>query len=301
MNDRRPGGDDPAPETFMSGSSDERLTTPNSDETPLPTILARGRASCPRAVVVMSHGLFSEKDEDGRYARLSSLLNDIGLAMVRYDFRVHGEHEMPLRGVFVMGMVLDLQAASRWVHQNFPGSECWWLSSSFAGAVSLLTLQMRHAIAPARMALLNPVLDFKTTFLEPRSPMAAEVFSTGNWSRALRIGRLEVGPMIALGPEFRVDLMLLHPILALWSPVPPTRIVHGTADLTVPHDVTKTWPHCPQPSTSGRWAMPVPPSLNRRTRPPRSLSRSIGARSTGPPARTVAGDTRSIDPERGRS
>ena len=223
----------------MSDLGPERFTIPNCDGTSLPAIFGPAQTSQPRAVAVMSHGCFSDKDEHGRFVRLSSILNGIGLATVRYDFRGHGAHEMPLRRTSVSGMVLDLQAVSRWVDHAFPGTDCYWVASSFGGAVSLLCLQMRYAITPARMALFNPVLDFKTTFLEPWSPAAAEVFSPARWDLAWRTGQLEVGPGITLGPEFLSDLMLLHPELALGDLTVPTRIVHGTADITVSHDLTR--------------------------------------------------------------
>ena len=230
----------------MTSFGDEHLTMPNCDGTSLPAILPRSRSPQPRATVVMSHGLFNEKDEHGRYARLSSLLNGIGLATVRCDFRGHGEQGAPLCDATVSGMVLDLQAASRRARRAYTGIDCWWVASIFGGAVSTLSLQMRHALGPARMALLNLALDFRATFSKPHSPVAAELFKPARWDLAWQTGRLEVdrraharsgifsGPLAALA-----DLSLLYPKLALECSLPPTRIVHGTADLMVPHDLTR--------------------------------------------------------------
>ena len=90
-------------------------------------------------------------------------------------------------------------------------------------------------------------------------------------------GRLDLGPGVALGQPFLLELMLLQPGLALPGLSLPIRVVHGTADRSVSHDDTRSLARLIPPSTSSRWTGPTTPSPNRSTRRQPTVSRRTGS------------------------
>ena len=104
----------------------------------------------------------------------------------------------------------------------------------------LLALQTRSRVAPERLVLLNPVVEYDSTFVHPQGEIMRDVFSAEKWSRLEALGYIEPIPGVRLSRAFACELMLLRPFAAFAdTALPPTLIVHGTADRRVPHDVTR--------------------------------------------------------------
>lgn len=204
----------------------------------LPATYSGSSSSTPAGVVILSHGIFSDRAEQGRFDRQVVMLNRIGFATLQYDFRGHGAHGTPMREVTVSGMVLDLQAAASWVRDSYPAVACHWVAASFGAAICLLYLQLMQNATPQRIVFLNPVLDFRSTIL-PRMAAFTEASATVDASEVgtdIYLSALAGG---LLRPTFLVELQLLDPAISLRSLSSPARIIHGTGDRIVPYDVTR--------------------------------------------------------------
>lgn len=188
--------------------------------------------------MLLAHGIFCDKTEFGRFDRLAAELARAGLASLRFDFRGHGEHALPPIRATIGGMLLDFVTALETLRSRFPvPASC--VAASFGGSIALLALQSPCAPALHRLMLLNPVVDYASTFLEPQGQILREAFSAEKWERLNALGFIEPIPGIRLGRVFASELALLRPYAAFERLNVPTRIVHGTADRRVSHDATR--------------------------------------------------------------
>ena len=107
------------------------------------------------SVVVLAHGIFSNKDERGRFIRQAKLHVKNGSKVIRFDSRGHGESPVPSKEVTVAGMIIDFQSVLGYAKSIATGS-LFVVASSFGASVFLLYLQTLAKIIPDRIVFLNP-------------------------------------------------------------------------------------------------------------------------------------------------
>jgi pimeloyl-ACP methyl ester carboxylesterase len=68
-----------------------------------------------------------------------------------------------------------------------------------------------------------------------------QTFTAAKWASLEQVGYIEPIPGVKLGRTFAAELALLRPYAAFANSDVPTRIIHGTADRRVSHDVTRQY------------------------------------------------------------
>jgi len=219
---------------------EQRVSVPVQDGTTLPGILAGPRSGPARGTVLLAHGIFTNKSEFGRFDRQARTLAEDGLRSLRFDFRGHGEHLMPSLEMSIGGMVLDFLTCLEYLRAVY-GGPLYCVAASFGASVALLHQQTAYPIKPERMVLLNPVVEYGSTFVRPLGPTMREAFTEDKWSSLEQLGYIEPLAGVKLSRQFATELMLLRPYEAFAGLSVPTRIVHGTADRRVSCEVTRSY------------------------------------------------------------
>lgn len=203
-------------------------------------VIEQSASGDPRAVVVMLHGIFSEKTEDSRFTRLASLLNSNGFSTLQFDYTGHGEHS---RGSveFTLGSALtDYRRVFHRAAAMANGKPVRVIASSFGGSLALLERQMHRPLHIDRLVLLNPVTDYIETFVVPRCSVMQEKFSPSMQKNIDRDGVYEFpddGFVMSL--SLFTEMQLAKPFLGFETELPPTLVIHGTSDTAVPFSVVK--------------------------------------------------------------
>lgn len=188
--------------------------------------------------VVLMHGIFSSKSENGRFDRQVKLHTAQGRLTVRFDWQGHGGSSVTSQDATVLGDVADLDAVLKYAFQEV-GSPVSVVASSFGAAIFLLWRQtMPRDWVVSRSLLLNPVTDFRDSFWAPSKGELKETFTEQNWREALDGGASQLTPTFVMSKSMALELLLLNPAPGLRVVGEPICVVHGTDDASVSFDTT---------------------------------------------------------------
>lgn len=208
----------------------------------IPYIVENAKSS-PKAAALLVHGIFGEKNEDGRFTRLSQVLAKMGITSVRFDYSGHGDHSYQSWRFSISSALVDLVQIAEFVHSQYISQKFYIVASSFGGSLTLLYLRLREALLPDRLVLLNPVTDFQATFLDPMCRQMQERFNSLRLKRVHEEGEADFEGVH--GEEFILTLSLILE-LELYKPYEtfsdlkvPTLVIHGDNDTAVPYSVTR--------------------------------------------------------------
>src|SRR5205085_2149402 len=127
----------------------------------------------PKSFALMAHGIAMDKNEwNNLHFRIAQDLNDNNISTFRFDFRGHGESHGTMRDVTVIGEYLDIKSSINQIRKKWKG-KISIIASSFGAGPSILYA----CLFPENincLILLNPVLDYNTTFLNPIVDWAKE-------------------------------------------------------------------------------------------------------------------------------
>ena len=216
------------------------------------TLRVRAR---PRAGVLLVHGLTGDRSENGLYDGLAARLDEIGAASLRFDLRGHGKSGGSYEGVAMSGIMADIATAHRVLASRVPRmAPTFVVAASFAGGLSVCWAEAdaacrkdgedprsgRNLAPPAGLVLLNPLFDYPRRLLHGKP-----------WWSAARMGLTEEG-MDALvergwldhhgfriGPAMLNELPCIRPQDRVVGLPMPLLTVHGDADETAPHDISR--------------------------------------------------------------
>ena len=144
----------------------------------------------PKGMVVLVHGIASEKEEGGLYTRLAAALANAGFDSLRFDFRGHGSSSGNSVDMTIRGETEDLAAAISCARQ-YSDAPTGILAASF-GTVSAMNYLKTHDDIHT-LVLWNPVLDLQHTFTRPQMPWGKTLFSEENRAKLERTGVLHIG------------------------------------------------------------------------------------------------------------
>jgi uncharacterized protein len=215
-----------------------KATSVPSGAVEIPVISNESEPS-PRGSVLFVHGIFSEKTEDGRFSRLAAELASDGLNSWQFDYVGHGDSHRHSRDFTVASAIADFLMVAQ-AHRRAVGSLSRFLiASSFGGSVVLLAAVARHLadLGYDRVVLLNPVSDYRSSFLEPFGPQMQEIFTLEALRKIRAAGEAEVQPGFTLGLPALVEFELLHPADGFRLLDGPTLLLQGDQDTAVSHDV----------------------------------------------------------------
>lgn len=192
---------------------------------PVPTVQTELTA---QHIVVLSHGIFVDSDENGRFARLAALLNERGLGTIAPDLPGHGSSPIASRDTTVSGMALTLRDVLGWAFEH-----CRMVSlvaSSFSGALLSLIYDEPLGARLSQLVMLNPVLDFDNVFLHAAMPEMAESFSADGFAELATTGLFRPVPQFDMNREFVFELQHFDVPTAYLGVAKPHLVLHGTSD-----------------------------------------------------------------------
>jgi pimeloyl-ACP methyl ester carboxylesterase len=179
-------------------------------------------------MVVLSHGIFVDRNENGRFPRLAQALSDQGIGSVRPDLPGHGENPTPSAQTSVTGMALALADTISWSLKNY--QEVSVVASSFSGALLSLVADRSIQEKLFRMVFLNPVLDFRNVFIKAEMPEMGESFTPEKIAGANQEGSFFPVPQFEMSREFLFDLHHIDVTGAYLRLSRPHLFIHGTED-----------------------------------------------------------------------
>jgi len=191
----------------------------------------------PLAAAILVHGINTDLDEGGMYARLAGRLAAAGLGVLRFSFRGHGRSGGSPRGATIAGEMLDVEAAAAEARTRWPGVPLVVVAASM-GAVPVI--ETASFLRPDLLVLWNPVLDLRRTFVEPELPWGHDNFSVAAWAAADRDGFLLLDGEFEVGRVLLGELRRYQPLRSLTElPTTPTLVVHADKDSCVSFDVAQ--------------------------------------------------------------
>jgi hypothetical protein len=204
----------------------------------IPYIVENSKSS-PKAVALLVHGIFSEKNEDGRFTRLSQVLARMGIMSVRFDYCGHGDHSYQSWRFSISNALVDLVQIAKYVRSQHISYPFYIIASSFGGSLTLLYLRLTEAVLPDRLVLLNPVTDFQATFLSPMGRQMQERFNSHRLKKVREEGEADFGDGFILTLPLILELELYRPYETFPDLKVPTLVIHGDNDTAVPYSVSR--------------------------------------------------------------
>lgn len=190
--------------------------------------------------VILAHGIFSNKDERGRFVRQAELHTQKGCEVIRFDFRGHGEHPMTSKEVTIGGMIIDFQSVLKYA-KSMTNGRLFVVASSFGASILLLYLQTLKKIRPDRIVLLNPVIDYRATLLEAILPWGKGLFNEAGYKELEQTGYITLEEDFKMKAEMVIEMSILRPYDLFKILDIPTRVIHGDKDSKVPYSITREY------------------------------------------------------------
>jgi uncharacterized protein len=114
------------------------------------------------SVVLMCHGITSEKNESGVYDFFSRQVERLGIDTFRFDFRGHGDSHIPPMETTIAGMIIDLNTVLKYLSNRY--DKIYLLAASFGASIVLLLKQNHCFNKILKICFWNPVTDYASTF-----------------------------------------------------------------------------------------------------------------------------------------
>jgi alpha/beta superfamily hydrolase len=186
-------------------------------------------------LVIMSHGITTNRDEDGIYTIFANYIVSHGIDSIRFDFRGHGESAMDSHNVTISGEILDLMAVVRWARQQ-KYTQLFHLATSFGASITLLSIKRFSFDDFAAIVFWNPVINYDNTFINPIVEWGHEFFNQKMVDElAYREGTPIPETNFVIGPKMTMELLHFDPQDTIWPANLPLLIIHGNNDTCVPY------------------------------------------------------------------
>lgn len=191
-------------------------------------------------VAIMCHGINSHKLEHlDMFPKLAGRLEAVGISSIRFDFRGHGDSSGGSEDFSIVGQLLDLKSAIRWIDTHYDGKH---ISKAFVG-VSFGAgpgICLSATYQPfSSISLVAPVLSYSRTFLNPETSWAKSSFNESAYEHAREFGYLLLDSEFKISIRLLEEMRLLHPEVTIGSIEEPVLLIHGTADTLVPCQVSE--------------------------------------------------------------
>jgi pimeloyl-ACP methyl ester carboxylesterase len=208
-----------------------QIVTPDGHT--LSTIFEQPTITSLNRLVILAHGIFTDKGEKGRFDRLAARLTRSGFAVLRFDFRGHGDSPIPSRDFSVIGSLVDYISAVRWGNQH-ADMRLSVIASSFGGSIVLLDLLRQEGSHVENTVLLNPVLDYRATFTDPSLEWGKSLFPEEVLEDITNTGSATIENTFTVSLRVLLEFETLRPYEGIDFVRTPLLVFHGDKDDKVP-------------------------------------------------------------------
>lgn len=192
----------------------------------------------PKYFALMMHGITVDKDEwQGFYRDMAYELFKHRIATLRFDFRGHGESGGSSLDISIVGDILDIKASIKQIRLRWSNQLIFIATSFGAGPAILTASQIKEEVKS--LILIAPVIDYKATFLQPKTEWAKASFNEEAFRELSKKGYLLLDEYYKLSPKLIEEFRLIKPYVALDSLNMPILLIHGEKDSMVPFEVSK--------------------------------------------------------------
>lgn len=219
-------------------NSNQDLILEAADGNPIP---AKFLSSAAPNLVILSHGITTNKDEDGTYTRFAESYLAPDFDSIRFDFRGHGDSKMQTDEVTIAGEILDLMAVIRWARSR-GYRRLFHLATSFGASVMLLVAARFPIRDLSGVIFWNPVVNYENTFINATVEWAREFFDQQDVTElAYRKGTTIPETSFVIGSRMTMELLNLEPNRTIWPAEVGLMVIHGDKDTTVPYSDAKDY------------------------------------------------------------
>lgn len=182
--------------------------------------------------VILCHGMTVTKEEGGIFTELAQRLAKEGFAVLRFDFRSHGESEGDYNDFTVSGEIKDVKAAHK-LMKSKGYNKFGILAASFGGGPTTYFVSRHPEIKV--FVLWNPVIDYDM-ILKPKLLWPRQKFNQDKMKELNKKGFIEVGSRkFKIGKPFFKEIRRLKPYNELKKIKTKILFVHGNKDTHVPY------------------------------------------------------------------
>ena len=192
--------------TNMADHQDITLTATEGYE--IPATLTRPAGEVIGSALLL-HGIFTERHEDGRFVRLAERLASAGILSLRIDLAGHGESKIKPESTTPSKMANEAAQAFRFLEVKY-GTPPHIIASSFSGTLLCMLLASNAILPHGKLVFLNPVLDFRSVFLEPETQEFEDMFTSQNVSEAMRFGSFHALDRFKMSREFLIQMNVVN-------------------------------------------------------------------------------------------
>jgi pimeloyl-ACP methyl ester carboxylesterase len=193
-----------------------------------------------KAFALMSHGINMNKNEwNNLHFKISQDLNEHLISTFRFDYRAHGESNGKMRDMTVIGEYIDVKSSVVEIKKKWKNKIAMIASSFGAGSTILYASVYPEKIGC--LILLNPVLDYNATFLNPEVEWAKGSFNKKGYQNLEKKGYLLLDGKHQLDAKLIAEFEILKPFEILQTIKCPVLTIHGNEDSMVPYYISKKY------------------------------------------------------------
>lgn len=180
-------------------------------------------------LTILTHGIFTDKHEKGRFDKLSKRFLDAGSDVLRFDFRGHGESDLSPEHFTVTGALIDFVTVCKSpIVESY--NKVAIVGSSFGASIVLLYLGTLNQINIDKLVLLNPVVDYSRTFTQADLEWGQSMFSKNVTENFYLDGYAMVTDKFRMSLDCFSQLLLIRPYDFINEIDIPTIVFHGDKD-----------------------------------------------------------------------
>lgn len=189
--------------------------------------------------MVLLHGNGVTRDEAGLFTRLAAALGAAGVPTLRFDLRAHGASEGRQEDRTLTAHLNDIEVALAHVRDISGARAVGLVATGFSGGLAAWFAAHRPAEV-IRMVLLNPQLDHKSRFIDEK-PWWIDGFLDEEHAQQLTDrGYLDHSAAVRQGRALLNEVFWIRARAVLGQIRTPTLILHGTEDLLVPIESSRS-------------------------------------------------------------
>jgi uncharacterized protein len=185
-------------------------------------------------LVLMVHGITSNRNEFGLFAGLADILASNGVPSLRFDYRCHGANKQPMETMTLAGILNDIEAAAAAGLAKAGPVRAHIVGMSFGGGLSALWAS-RTRLDVASVVMFAPVIDYEEDILGQHGGL-----SNGTVSKDVAASLAQNGYVVMDEVRYGAALINELPYLSAAEGLRQLKcdslILHGDADSVVPFE-----------------------------------------------------------------